>query len=222
MALLINKTALVLVSLLLAFPILAEKKVYRYTNAQGATVINDTIPPEYVDKGYEVITYQGEVITVVPPQLTAEERRKRWEENEAQRQQAAERERLRQWDESLLLRYSTVDEIKQAKHRAIQVIDVAIGLNKSNVKRLKTDIEQQQAEAADIERRGEQLTEARQATLIAFKNELQLVLDAIERREQEKIDVAVQYDADIDRFVALKERLDTHQRKQAEKASRNY
>jgi hypothetical protein len=91
---------------------------------------------------------------------------------------------------------------------------VAIALNENNLARLKTDIEAQQKEAAEIERKGEQISETRKATLIAFKNELQLVIDSIDQREKEKVVVAKDYDADIERFKMLRESLDTYNNRQ--------
>jgi hypothetical protein len=191
----------------------ATKKVYRYTNSAGTKVINDVIPPEYADKGYEVITYQGEVITVVPPQKTDSELNQARLETERLQTEQAEQKRLRQWDESLLLRYSQVDEISQAKNRALRVIDVAISLNKNSLKKLKKDIEVQQVEAAQLEREGEEISETRRVTLIAFKNELQLVVDSIDRRLQEKITLARDYEADIERFKMLRQRLELYQKR---------
>jgi hypothetical protein len=121
---------------------------------------------------------------------------------------------LRQWDERLLLRYSQTSEIVKAKSRSLSIIDVAIALNENNLARLKTDIETQQKEAAEIERKGEQVSETRKATLIAFKNELQLVIDSIDQREKEKVVVAKDYDADIERFKMLRESLDTYNNRQ--------
>ncbi|MFT6310567.1 MAG: hypothetical protein ACJAQS_000932 [Porticoccus sp.] len=188
------------------------KKVYRYTNSAGTKVINDVIPPEYADKGYEVITYHGEIVTVVPPQKTDIELNESRLERERLQAEQAETKRLREWDEKLLLRYSQVDEISQAKNRALSVIDVAILLNRNSLKKLKKDIEVQQMEAAELEREGEELSETRRVTLIAFKNELLLVIDSIDRREQEKITVAKDYDDDIKRFKLLRESLDLYQK----------
>jgi hypothetical protein len=192
----------------------AERNVYRYTNDEGVQVIDYVIPPEYVDKGYEVITYRGEVVTVVPAQMTDEQVEKQKLAKERQRKQKEQKELLREWDERLLLRYSQVNEIIQAKARALSVIDVAITLNWNNLSRLKTDIETQQMEAAEIERKGEELSETRKATLIAFKNELQVVIDSIDQREKEKVTVAKDYDADIERFKMLRESIDTYTSRQ--------
>ena len=36
--------------------------LYRYENDQGIMVINDTVPPEFVHKGYDVLNSSGRVI----------------------------------------------------------------------------------------------------------------------------------------------------------------
>jgi seryl-tRNA synthetase len=146
--------------------------------------------------------------------MTAEEVVQQKLAKEQEIKQKEEKERLRQWDERLLLRYSQTSEIVKAKFRALSIIDVAIALNENNLARLKTDIETQQKEAAEIERKGEQISETRKATLIAFKNELQLVIDSIDQREKEKVVVAKDYDADIERFKMLRESLDTYNNRQ--------
>ncbi|KXU38869.1 hypothetical protein AXE65_11550 [Ventosimonas gracilis] len=41
--------------------------IYRYTDEQGMIVFNrQGVPPQYVDKGYEVFNEQGRVIKTVP------------------------------------------------------------------------------------------------------------------------------------------------------------
>ena len=52
-------------------------EMYRYTNAQGITVIDrQGVPSEFIAKGYEVLNEQGRVVRVVPPAPTAEEMQK--------------------------------------------------------------------------------------------------------------------------------------------------
>ena len=43
----------------------AERTYYRYTNEEGNTVLNHTLPPEFAQKGYEVVTASGHVVKVV-------------------------------------------------------------------------------------------------------------------------------------------------------------
>ncbi len=66
----------------------------------------------------------------------------------------AEQERLRQWDESLLLRYSTIEDIEAARSRALSSLLINVSILKSNTRSLKQQVENYQAQAANIERRG--------------------------------------------------------------------
>jgi len=88
----------------------ATAEIYRYTDENGAVVLNrQGVPPEYVGRGYQVLNNQGRVIKVVPRALNGEEIK----------QMHAEKERLLH-DERLLRLYSRpedVDHIKQSKLR---------------------------------------------------------------------------------------------------------
>lgn len=42
---------------------------YRYRNAEGVKVISHSIPPEFSQSGYEILSATGRVIRVVPPAL---------------------------------------------------------------------------------------------------------------------------------------------------------
>ena len=66
----------------------------------------------------EVLNDLGVVIKVVPRELTDEEREVHDARELLEEQARAEEERLRKWDESLLLRYSTVEDIEAARERA--------------------------------------------------------------------------------------------------------
>ena len=46
--------------------------LYRYKNDVGGTVVDWHVPAEYAGRGYEVLNAQGEVVEVVPRQLSAE------------------------------------------------------------------------------------------------------------------------------------------------------
>ena len=47
--------------------------LYRYKNDVGGTVVDWHVPAEYAGRGYEVLNAQGEVVEVVPRQLSADE-----------------------------------------------------------------------------------------------------------------------------------------------------
>ena len=110
-----NRVLLCILVLFLAFCLvvpdaLAKKRkkgaMYRYRNAEGVLVMDYQVPSELVGNGYEVINDEGIVIEVVPRELTEEERKQKDAEEKRLQAAKAEEERLRKWDETLMLRYS--------------------------------------------------------------------------------------------------------------------
>ena len=67
-------------------------------------VVDYTVPPEFVSRGYEVLNEEGKVIRVVPRALTEEENKQRNAEQKQAESAEAEERRLREWDESLMRR----------------------------------------------------------------------------------------------------------------------
>ena len=190
--------------LLSALPLSAwAKDLYRYTNAEGNMVVDDHVPPEYAGKGYVVINEEGVVISVIPRELTPEELlQKEMQEKEAVAA-AAEVERLRLWDESLMLRYSSIEDIEAARERALRDLRIRVSILKSNTRSLKQQVENYQRVAAGIERSGGTVDVQRLTTI----EELQFEIGSTERsildREEEVAMVQKAFQDDIDRFGML-------------------
>jgi hypothetical protein len=189
------------------------RNLYRYKNAEGTVVVNDQVPPEYVPGGYEVLNDLGVVIKVVPRELTDEEREVHDARELLEEQARAEEERLRKWDESLLLRYSTVEDIEAARERALRELRIRVNILKSNKRALKQQVESYQAQAADIERSGREVDLERLQVIEDLQGEIAATDRAIVERQKEIEEVSASYQADIDRFeqllevVALRRRL---------------
>ena len=174
----------------------AGDKLYRYTTDKGVVTVDDHVPPQYAKDGYEVLSPDGRVLQIVPKQLTGEEgARKRAAEAEA--------ERLQEWDKNLLLRYSSVDDIAAARDRALREIDIRIGILRSNILSTKGQVEREQQQAADIERRGGQVPDALADNIEKLKAEVASTESSIAEREKDKEATRESYQKDIDRFKTL-------------------
>ena len=192
--------------LLLAAASAAEaRNMYRYHNDEGHLVVDFQVPVEYVAGGYEVVSPEGVVVRVVPRQLTEEEKRDQDAQAKLDARTRAEEERLRKWDESLLLRYSTVEDIASAQERALQNLRIRVSILKSNKRSLKLQVESYQSQAADMERRGQQVDVARLRTIESLQEEIASTDRAIEDRQKEIDDVSDAYSRDIERFEVLVE-----------------
>lgn len=181
----------------------AQAQMYRYINAQGNPVIAYQVPPEYVANGYEVLSPSGVVIDVVPRQLSETQQRTLYKRQLTQREAAEEAERLRHWDESLLLRYSTVADIEAARERALRDLRIRVSVLKSNQRSLKQQIEKNQALIADQERLGNDISPMYFKAINDLRSELVSTERAIEDRYAEIAEQNASYDADVERFTRL-------------------
>jgi hypothetical protein len=184
--------------LLTLTPLVEAKQLYRYRNAEGSVVVDYQVPAESVGGGYEILNDKGVVIEVVPPEPTAEEKVR-------DREAIAEQERLRKWDETLMLRYSTVADIEDARQRALGDLQIRMTILRGNKRALKQEVENYQAQAADTERAGKSVGVERLRMIEDLQNEIAVTERAINERQREMEELSAAYSADIERFENLQE-----------------
>ena len=189
--------------LLSHMPLASAVELYRYTNDEGSTVIDYQVPPEHVKKGYEVLNDKGVVIRVVPRELTEEEQNEADARERLEAQAIADQRRLQEWDESLLLRYSTVEDIEAAQERALMDLRIRVSILKSNKHSLKQQVENYQAQAAELERMGRPVDVQRLQAIEDLQAEIAATDRAIADREVEVAGVNEAFEADIARFTIL-------------------
>ena len=199
-----KSVTLLTVALLLA-PASLAASLYRYTNEEGVTVVDYRVPTDYVGKGYEVLNKDGVVVEVVPRELTKEERKVRNSQQELEAEARAEERRLREWDESLLLRYSTLEDIEAARERALRDLRIRLSILKGNKRSLKQQVEGYQAQAADLERSGREVDVARISVMEDLQAEIATTDRSINDRALQIEEVSAAYQMDIDRFKQLLE-----------------
>jgi hypothetical protein len=178
-------------------------QMYRYTNAEGVKVIAYQVPPEFVAGGYEVLSSTGAVVSVVPRQLGAEELQALNARERLERDVKAEQERLRKWDESLLLRYSTIDDIEAARERSLRDLRIRVSILKGKLRSLKQQVESYQALAADQERFGKTVDVEHLTAMENLRAEIRSTERAVNDRMAEISAVDASYDADVQRFASL-------------------
>ena len=178
-------------------------KLYRYKNAQGTVVIDDEVPPGYAKNGYEILNLMGQVLEVVPRQLTEEELRNLSSEEARKRKQREIDEAQLLYDRSLLMRYSDVLDIEAVRGRTIKELEIRSSILHSNVSTNKAQVERQQARAADIERRGRVVPQSLLDNIEQLKKEIALSELDIAARAKEIETVRLEYQQDIERFQYL-------------------
>jgi hypothetical protein len=197
---------------LLCITTLVEARpLYRYRNAEGNVVVDYQVPVESISGGYEVLNNDGMVIKVVPRELTPEERKLADAESKREQEARAEQERLRQWDESLMLRYSTVDDIEDARNRALSELQIRMSILRGNRRALKQKVEDYQAQAANMERSGMAVDVERLRSIEILQSEIASTDRDIEDRQREIAELEAAFDADIARFEMLRDVVELRQ-----------
>ncbi len=186
-------------------PAVEAKQLYRYRNADGVVVVGYQVPVDAVAGGYEVLNNDGMVVKVVPRELTPEERKQKDAELKREQEAKAEQERLRQWDESLLLRYSTEADIEDARRRALGELQIRMSILRSNRRALKQRVENYQAQAADMERAGKSVDVERLRAIETLQDEITATERDITEREEEIEKLEQAFDADVERFNMLRD-----------------
>lgn len=154
--------------------------LYRYVNNEGVTVLDRTIPPEFVPLGYSILNERGEVLKVVPRALTEEEKAALRVAQQKLADQAAR-------DAELKRLYRTPDDVDQAMVAWVNRLNVEISLVNGQQNAKKAELIVLQSDAADIERAGkpvtpelmEQIDEV-QGDIEAIKLEIATILERID------------------------------------------
>ena len=188
--------ALITSGLLPALSACADGLMYRYLDDKGVVVIGYTLPEEAAWNGYDILNPDGSVRETIPKPLPMEEQEK-------QRSALIEQQRLREWDESLLLRYSVVADIEATRDRTLRELDIHVSILRGNIRALRAQIESNQSRAADIERSGRAVPADITAAIEGFKQEVESAETAIVDRKREIEAVKGDFQRDIARFEKL-------------------
>ncbi|KUJ83930.1 hypothetical protein AWR36_008970 [Microbulbifer flavimaris] len=166
--------------------------LFRYTNEHGIQVLDDVVPPRYAPGGYEVLSPSGRVLEVVPPQLSGEEL-KRKRQSEAQREA----------DMELLRRYSSLADIESARSRKLAIVKQDMALLRSNLSSIELQIEQAEAVAARTQRHGDEVAPELLERIANLRQEMKVLHERMEHREQEAARVDKEFDRAAERFTQI-------------------
>ncbi len=171
----------------------SASEMYRYTNAQGITVIGrQGVPSEFIGKGYDVLNEQGRVVRVVPPAPTADEMKKL----------LADRERAKS-DTQLLRLYSSPEDVDRARARKLAELDGLIGVANGNLQSVRLQQANLQKQAADQERAGRQVPEQLLAQINGQRDEQVRLKKDIERHQAARKQAESSFAADRARVSEL-------------------
>ena len=133
---------------------ISAAQLYRYKNEQGLMVLTQTLPAEYANKGYEILNEKGRVVRVVAPALTPEQIAERDAALERERLAKIEKEKQDKIDEELRLLYSHPNDAVRVLERRLQDFKGLIEVKKAKIHNLQDQIADEEAAAAERQRKG--------------------------------------------------------------------
>lgn len=177
---------LIAVALLATAAIAHADRFFRYTDESGKIVLSHTIPNERVKYGYEVVDQYARVLERVAPQLTEAQYQ------EKLRKEAARKE-CRRVVERVLGLFQTLADIDYAEEQALSSIDNQISNTRANLLNLRSQREQLEAQAAQLDLAGKQITNALLDNIDLARTQEQNLVEQIENRNAEKVTLQAEY-----------------------------
>jgi len=192
--------AAVLMSAVMVQDVLSAGFNYRYRDDNGAIHIGYSVPPEFIENGYEILNENGLVVDVVLPKSVLDARaNKILEEAEARHQQALQTSK----DEALLRFYSSPEDVERVRERKLLELQNFVDIQKANIIANRKRLAALQSEAAELERNGQSVSEKILQALDTLEHKISDAKQGIKLKEEEKDRAWLAFELDIERLNEL-------------------
>ena len=178
-------------------------KLYRYIGSNNEMVIDDHIPPEYIQKGYAILNSQGFVIEKVAPVMSKEERTKLTGEARSKAKFEAEQQEIEGENKRLLLRYSDSEDAVLARDRQLGALETMIVIVQGSIKKLKKEEQKELESAAASERRGEEVAPIVLESLQRVRQQIRDAEQQVQNQRIEQQQLRQQFEVTIGRLKEI-------------------
>lgn len=175
-----------------------------WTNKDGVKECGNIVPPEYSQQEHEQVSGSGAKVTKTGKAKTEEEleaERQAAEQKKVAEEEARKRAAL---DKVLLDTYSSEDDLKLSRDGQLTNIDSQIKLTEAHIDKLANQQDQLIQQAADAERRGQQVPAKLAANIDDLRKQIEENKQFIKAKDEEKDRLRTKFDADIKRFRELR------------------
>lgn len=172
--------------------------LYRYRNAQGVLVIDNSIPASAAAGGYEILSPDGKVLEKVVAGGT------KTEPGAPGAAMPVRSEHQEKIDRYLLSSYSSVADIEAVKTRRIQEVDRNIDMDRVRISELERQRTGMEDSAAEVQRSGKSVPVKLLKDLKDMEGKLDQTRNHLAERERQRTDVEQLYAQYIARFTELK------------------
>ena len=182
-----------------------EKKLYKWTDADGNVYFGDSIPAEYAERPKTVLNDQGVAVDKLAGKKTAEQ----LEQEARDREIAVAQELQRRADMALLNTYLSVEEIVMHRDRRIELFQAQARVTELYLRNLERRMKGLRQDASKYR----PYSDDENAPMIAddLAEDLRETSDTISRHERnlakyesDEKNIIERFNADIERFKILK------------------
>lgn len=178
---------------------------YRYKNENGQLVLTQTLPAKYADKGYDILNEKGRLIKTIPPALSPEEIRIRDEQLEKERLALIAKQKQDAIDEELKQLYSQPNDAVRVLNRKFLDIQTVVDIKRSKIQNLKTQIINEESQAAERQRKGFPVREDTLEKLSLLKKDIENTYIDIQELYKKLNTVIDEFDKKIKRLEVITE-----------------
>ncbi len=182
----------------------AQRKLYRWTDADGKVHYTDSLPAEAAQDKQEELNAQGMSVKTTERALTPEEKAAHDAE---QARLAAERvvaEEKAKMDSVLIGSYPTERDLERSYRERFDLLEQSIESAKVGIRSQEKSLGELLDHAADLERNGQPVPPRIRETIQLTRNQVDEQRGYLTRREQEKTLLTAEYDKVLSRYRELK------------------
>lgn len=186
----------------------APAKIVCWTNSEGVRECGNAVPPEYAQQSIEHKSRMGITVEKIDraktPEELAAERAERAREREAELERERQAAAAARRDQVLLRTFTTEEDLKLTRDGKLAAIDSRIKHSEQVLTKLEANRADLEGEAASLERSGKKVPEDLRRQIEDTQAQIDKTLREIRQREQERILVQDQFNADLTRYRELK------------------
>lgn len=200
----IKRTLIIALSLLFAVGESAfAKKMYRWVDESGNVYFSDQVPPDQVQHKRETLSGKARVLDVLEKAKTAEQlaQQKRLDTLRKEQEKIIAKQAAN--DKVLLSTFRNVDDMNKALSNKMASFDAGQKVIEGNVQRFEQQLQQQQQQAANLERNGSKIPPKLLADIAASKQQIETGKQELLRHQQDRQNSEKEFKADIVRFQFL-------------------
>lgn len=130
-------------------------RFYKWVDEQGRVHYSDTVPPAAAGQERQVKSASGQTVQTIEPPPTRQQLEAKQRAHDKATQAEHRRRAQEEYDRTLLLTFSSAQEIKTARDDRLRAVTAQIELIQQRLDKLQARLREQQRKAVHIERTGQ-------------------------------------------------------------------